>query len=420
MFRMNGLFGQMIQSYSLLRFILTVFLVFPTMVHSSFIESTMGTAVVNDATASYHNPAALSLLKSSQIIAIGSIANLNTHFVGQSTQTLSGFTLYGNSDNSTDYYLPSLYLGIPVNSRLTAGFALLSNFFNRELGDHSVLRYAQSNNSLDNVDFVYSLGFKLNQLISLGAGVNYSKAKFNFEPVSGVPNLGIPDSQSKNQSKGDSWGGDVGILLTPSTSTTLGFNYRSVNTYLQNGTSVFEGNPPITANNYSFKYWTPARSVFSINQFITPKLGAIGTVQYIQWSIFKTVTNYNVATQIGATPLIVPIVTVPHYLHDSWILTLGGHYRSTPKCIVRVAGTYIQSPGNGNYQIISGDSIILGGSIGYDLTKNLTVDASYAHAYMDSASIHTISGRTQTHGINKASRDSISLKLTLKAANSSN
>jgi len=54
--------------------------------------------------------------------------------------------------------------------------------------------------------------------------------------------------------------------------------------------------------------------------------------------------------------------------------------------------------------------------IGYDLTKNLTVDASYAHAYMDSASIHTISGRTQTHGINKASRDSISLKLTLKAA----
>jgi len=44
-----------------------LWLFLPSSVHASFIESTVGTAVVNDATAAYHNPAALLLLKNSQL-----------------------------------------------------------------------------------------------------------------------------------------------------------------------------------------------------------------------------------------------------------------------------------------------------------------------------------------------------------------
>jgi long-chain fatty acid transport protein len=50
---------------------------------------------------------------------------------------------------------------------------------------------------------------------------------------------------------------------------------------------------------------------------------------------------------------------------------LGSHYRITPKWVIRVAGTYNQSPGNSNYQIANGDSIILGASMGYEIYKIL-------------------------------------------------
>ncbi len=92
------------------------------------------------------------------------------------------------------------------------------------------------------------------------------------------------------------------------------------------------------------------------------------------------------------------------------MFTLGSHYRLSKKCIIRVASTYSQSPGNGNYQISTGDSIILGGSLGYELNKNISIDASYAHGFIDKANIHIAS---RLDGLNKASRDAISLKLII-------
>ena len=397
-----------------LRSFLFIALLSPFALHASFIEATIGTAVVNDATATYHNPAALTLLKNPQMVGLGFFAKFRTNFSGQARQALTGISQFGNSSNQTNYYLPSFYLGIPVTDKITAGFAIISNFFNRELDAGSILRYAQSSNQIKNIDLVPAIGIKLTDYFSIGGGINFSQANFLLKPISGARSINIPDSQSINESKGNSWGGDVGFLLKPKESTLIGFNYRSSNTYPESGTSLLLSNPPIISNNYHFKFWTPARSVLSINQFLTPKLGVIGTIQRVQWSIIKTVTVYGVATQIGSKPTIVAKASIPYYLHDTWLLTLGSHYRINKKCIIRVAGTYDQSPGNGNYKISNGDNIILGGSIGYDLNKHLTIDASYAHGFVHKANIHIAAGMN-LDGVNKASRDAISIKLTVKA-----
>src|SRR5690349_5378326 len=83
----------------------------PLAAHASFIETTVGTAVVNDATASYYNPAALMLLKNPQIIPQATFANFHTQFNGQSTPVSTGTTVTGSSCANTNYYSPSLYLG---------------------------------------------------------------------------------------------------------------------------------------------------------------------------------------------------------------------------------------------------------------------------------------------------------------------
>lgn len=392
-------------------FLLPWLLLFPLTLHASFIESTVGAAVVNDATATYYNPAGLTLLKNPQIITLGTVAYSHTSFTGQSVQSATGFSQSGSSSSETNYFLPSFYVGMPASDKVTVGFAIVSNFFNRDSEGNSILRYVQSSNSIQDVDFVPAVGVKLNEFFSLGAGVNLSYADFLLQPISGFPSLNIPDGQSRNESSGTGLGGDVGFLLKPMLSTLIGFNYRSAITYRLNGKSVFEGNPGVTSNHYNFDFWTPARSVLSINHFVTPTLGFIGTVQRVQWSIFDTINIHGIATQVGSQPAIVN-ATVPYHLHDTWILTLGSHYRMTPKWVVRVAGSYNQSAGNSNYQISTGDSIVLGASTSYEVYKNIIVDGSYAHAFIQNKNIHITTGRNIINGVNKAFLNTFSLKLT--------
>ncbi len=383
------------------------FLIFPLSLYASFIETTQGTAVVNDATAAYFNPAALVLLKNIQIIPQGSIAYFHTRFSGEATQSGAGFTQTGSSSSNTTYYSPSFYLGIPTTDKITIGLALVSNSANRDVEASSILRYVQASNTIQDFDLVPAISIKINDCFSLGAGINFSYANFDLQPITGIPNLNIPDSVSHNQCDGTGWGGNAGFLITLKPSTLIGFNYRSATTYNLSGKSSFEGNPEIISDNYHFKLWTPAKSVFSINHFITPKLGFIATLQRIQWSITRNVNIINIATPQGPQN-----ATVLQHLRDTWLMTLGCHYRITPQWILRIAGTYNQSPGNPHYQIVTGDSIILGGSMGYEINKNISIDGSYAHAFIKNQNINIASGRNLVSGVNEASRDGISLKLT--------
>ncbi|SRR5579883_189619 len=391
----------------------TALLLLPLSSFASFIESTIGTAVVNDATAVDFNPAALTLLKNPQIIGLGSVAYFHTQFTGQSTQTATGLTQTGTTNTNTNYYLPSFYFALPVTKNITTGIAVISNIFDRELDENTLLRYVQATNSIKDVDIVPAIGVKVNDVLSVGASITYSYANFLLQPISGFPSLNIPDVQSRNDASSKSFGGDVGLLLQPAKATLIGFNYHTAISYHLSGTSTLETMTPLVSNNYSFNFWTPARSVLTVSQFVSPKLGFIGTAQRVQWSIFNTVTLHNVATQVGPTAQIVPSATIPFHWHNTWIVTGGTQYKITPKWIVRAAATYNESPGNSSYQITNGNSVILGASAGYEINKYFIIDGSYAHAFIQNKSINVTTGTFLINGINRSIRDSYSLKLTV-------
>ena len=391
--------------------LLLVFL-FPALAHASFIESTIGTAVVNDAAAANYNPAALVLLKNAQIIPLGTLAYYRSRFSGSSTRVSTGVTDSGSSSSYSHYSSASFYAGTPITDKLAIGLAILSNDANRNAENNAVLRYVQASNTIQDYDVIPAVGYKINDKFSLGAGINFSYAKFDLRPITGFPGTNIADSESNNRADGSGIGVDAGFLLRPGDKTLIGFNYRSMTTYRLSGKSVYEGTSSLTSNNYHYKLWTPARSTFSINQFVTAKLGFITTIQRIQWSSLSNVHVYNIATLFGTTPVIANGI-IPYRLHDTWALTLGTHYRLTPRWILRVAGTYNQSPGNPHYQVVNGDAIIAGASTSYDINKTFTIDGSYAHGFIKNQNIETSGSRFIINGVNEGSRDAVSLKLTV-------
>jgi long-chain fatty acid transport protein len=380
--------------------------------YASFIESTLGTAVVNDATASYYNPAALVLLKNRQAILQGTFANFRSNFTGQFTPTMTGMTESGSSNSNGKNNSPSIYFGIPASDKIIFGFAVVTNSATRGADENSILRYVQASNNIQDCDVVPALAIKINDKFAIGAGINFSYANFDSHPIIGFSGLNAIDTQSHNQSDGTGIGGNAGFLLRANPSTVIGFNYRSRTTYRLSGQSIYEGNPHLVSNSYHYISWVPARTVLSINHSVLPTLGFISTIQRIQWSALTNLHVYGVVNVNGTTPVILN-GTVPQYLRDTWSLTLGSHLRVMPKWILRIAGSYNQSPGNPHYQLSNGDAVILGASSAYELNKMFTFDGSYAHGFVKDENININNSRYATNGVNKGWRDSISLKLTV-------
>ena len=125
----------------------------------------MGTAVVNDATASYFNPAALIQLKNIQIIPLGSIARFDTNFSGNTTSVANNITESGTASSVSYYKSPSLYFGMPITNKITIGLAAVTNLVNRDPEANSILRYVQSSNSIQDYDVVASFGIKINDYL---------------------------------------------------------------------------------------------------------------------------------------------------------------------------------------------------------------------------------------------------------------
>lgn len=392
------------------------FLLLCSPLHASFIEQTLGTAVVKDATAVYFNPAALTITPHQQLILLGTLAKAQFEFSGSAQKIPFGVTESGAAATKSNFFLPSMYLSIPINERFVAGFAVVANDFNRELDNHSILRYILAHNQTNNIDFIPALGIKINQFFSIGGNLNFSYAHLIQEPITaGIPRLNIPESHSMNDSKANSFGGDVGILIKPGKKTALGFNYRSAVTYNLQGSSTITGSQSISSHDYHFKYWTPARSVVSLSHFVNEKLGFLGTAQYLQWNIFKKASVYNFATQTGSQVFIAPRALINYHFHNSWLLTLGTIYHVSPKWVVRVAGTYNQSPSTGKFQIDPGDSLITGFSMGYQLTNHITIDCSYGHAFFKKEPIDIQTAQNSITGFNEGTHDAVSLKFTLTA-----
>lgn len=389
---------------------LSCFLVL-TSAHASYIETTVGTAVVNDATASFYNPAALVLVKNLQLIPQGSFAYLHNEFSGRVTQILTGVSEDGNSRADTHYFSPSFFAGMPVTDKITLGLAMVSNYANRDVESGSILRYVQANNNIQDFDVVPAFGFKINPYFSVGAGVNFSYVNFDLRPIYGVFGASIADSQSRNDCDGTGVGANAGILLRPTSATLIGVNYRTVTTYRLSGSSEFDGAQQVVSDDYHFKLRTPARTIMSINQFVTPSLGFIGTIQRLQWSIIRNINVSGIANLIGSQPIIFNS-SVPYHLHNAWLATLGVHYRVTPQWILRLAGSYNQSPGNKYYQIVNGDSMVLGFSTGYEISKRFLIDGSYAHVFMHDQGMDINNGRFLIDGVNQGARDAVSVKMT--------
>ncbi|TAK71981.1 MAG: hypothetical protein EPO11_10635 [Gammaproteobacteria bacterium] len=385
---------------------------------AAYIESAIGNAVVYDATSVYFNPASMVMVKQPQLVTEATGSTVFAQFKGTTTQTATGYRQTGTADSRSNYFLPGVFYVRPLTDRITIGFGeLYVDYGNINYPADSIVRYTGTHANISVLDLTPAVAVKIADEMSVGFGLDAERFSQTQDSMKGFPTLRIPDIKSDNVATAWSAGAHAGVLFQPVQATKIGLTYHTAVHFNATGKSTLYTQPKATnADDYYFSVVAPPSTVFSIDQFFTPRFGVMTTLERMQWSSIKNVTQHNVVTLVGRTPRVIPSASVPYYFHDTWRALVGLHYIATSRLLVRGALSYDQDPNNTSVQTASSpgaDAIVTAIGATYKLTKALMIDMRYAHYFYQNKNINTTAGGNNQDGSLHQVRDALQVKLII-------
>lgn len=187
------------------------------------------TAQADDPSAIYFNPAGLTQLKGQNVMVGATYVRLNgAEFTG--TTPLTGGASMNETQKSLDLFIPNAYYTRTTNDgHISYGVGIFSPFgLGQEYNDKgaSIFRNQITKINLQTIVVNPTIAFKVNEFLSVGAGIDYMYGKAKLAKTAVVPGVGnIFDLDLDGT--GDAWGYNVGVLLKASPNVKIGANYRS-------------------------------------------------------------------------------------------------------------------------------------------------------------------------------------------------
>jgi long-chain fatty acid transport protein len=192
-----------------------------------------------------------------------------------------------------------------------------------------------------------TIAFNVNEILSVGAGIDYMYGKVKYEKSPIVPGTGgTLHFKTALDGTGDAWGYNFGILLKASKNLKIGFNYRSPfhltlkdgdfvasdNNFGSPTTSVF---PPGTTK-ASGKLELPATAALGV-AYTLDRLTLSADADWTFWSSYKslTITNASVAAYS---------FNQRKDWKDVCALRFGAEYRVTDPLALRAGFVYDPTP----------------------------------------------------------------------------
>ncbi|MDP2599579.1 MAG: outer membrane protein transport protein, partial [Deltaproteobacteria bacterium] len=224
-------------------------------------------AIADDPSAIYFNPAGLTQLDR---------ANLSLGFAIHNTDT--DYTPVGGSKASMEDFspvVPNFYFTTPFQEKWAFGFGINSPFgLETQWSGTGPLRYVATDSSLRLINFNPTVAYKINDQVSVGAGVVYGlvdaelKSKVNVTAINGSAS---PDGDRKLEGDGSAWGYDFGLLYVPKEKHKLGLTYRSQLSTTLDGNLELSGLSGIAASPFVFggsTYKSDAKTVVKFPQTV--------------------------------------------------------------------------------------------------------------------------------------------------------
>ncbi len=285
-------------------------------------------AVARDAATAWLNPAGLTRLENFELLSAVQIINLKVEFDSDPRTTTTG----SDGGDAGDWVLGgSLYMAVPLGDRFTFGASVTAPYgLPLDYKSDWVGRYFATELELLVLNIEPAIGFKINDWLSVGAGLDFQYA--DFEQDVKVPIGGTDFTASIH---GDNWevGASIGVLIEPSESTRFGLRYRTEMDHSLDGDLQTIGSLSTSAS-----LTIPQSLTFSAYHELNEQWALMADVGWTDWSAFAR-TRINIDTRF-ATPI---EKDIPRNWDDTWNVGFGAHYRFAEDWLLMSGVSYVSS-----------------------------------------------------------------------------
>ena len=403
-----------------------------------------GSAIADDASTVWFNPAGMTRLKGSQMTVGGHIIMTSADFTNQgSTDVLTGPLSGSEDDGGITSVVPNFYYVTDLGGDAWFGLGITVPFgLSTEYDEGWVGRYGATTSEVSTINFNPSFAFKHSDALSIGLGLNiqYIEAALENELDSGVICAGVvagagnipapadfatcaglplpltADTRALDSSQsleGDDWnlGWNIGVLYDLDEASRVGFAYRSSMDANLHGRVDFEQSTELSA--FISSLASPANALFSdtginagielpaqlsVSYFrdVTPDFAIMADITWTEWS------NFN-ALVVKFDNLVQSTSVTPENWEDSYRFAIGANYRTSDTVLLRMGvahdQTPIPSPEDRTARIPGDDRTWLSFGVGYKLDAETSIDVGYSHLFVSDTEInntdafgHTLTG----------------------------
>ena len=366
----------------------------------------MGGAFVaraSDPSAIYFNPAGLAYQKGINVLGGFNLIMPSQKFKGDGINVPSTET----STNSQVFTPVNLYGTYQIDDQFVVGLGIFNPYgLGTEWPDNWVGKYLAVKTDIQTWYFNPSVGYKINDELSVGLGLSYIYGKVNmgykvptvasliplggpyYAPNTAAAAVGAVDLEAT----ASGFGVNFGAIYKPIEKLSIGFSFRSLTKLEFSGTAKFTDMlalaPYFPGGDGKATLPMPMNIYLGASYEVLPELTVEGDIQFVGWSAYK-----ELAVNIPTGPLfpLPPQAGGPTAFQkagapaikdwsDGYLLRAGGEYKYSDEIMLRgglILDISPQPPSKTEPMLPDGDriDISIGGS--YKIDANFSVDAAY-------------------------------------------
>lgn len=360
-------------------------------------------AVAEDASTIFFNPAGMTYLEQGHSISLsGTVIDRSVKFTDTGTDRIrisqdvptSRLAIGDNGGNGGGTALvPAGYYSYAITPALRVGVGMSVTYGSEtEYGEEFAGRFSGQYASIHQMNLNPSIAYRVNEVVSLGAGINFAKNEIEFRQYTPT---GLSTAGKAVLSGDDTaWGYNVGAMFQLSPQSRVGVSYRSTMKFHLDGTLKVDAanvNQKIKA-----ELETPDTFSLALSHKLNDRLELLADATWTGWSSVKTLMPVDAGTGARAT------APLRYNFKDTWRVGIGGKYQLNQAWNLRAGLAYDETPvpddAHRTMTVPDSDRIWLAFGARWSMNKATSLDMGYAHIFFkDAKTARNVSSTDETY-----------------------